>query len=64
MNRITVKVTDTNRQNWHRQAERLARAECARQGVEFRDAEVFAYLPERGRCMTKKPGYVSMTAHG
>lgn len=64
MNRIQIRVTDTNHQNWHRQAEKLARAECARLGVTYKDVEVFAYLPEPGRCMTKKPGYVSMTAHG
>lgn len=59
---IEIKTQDPNR--WQSVATRKAREACSAAGIEWIDADVLVKLPERGRCMTKKPGFTSLTAHG
>lgn len=49
---------------WQRTAINQARLTADRLGVNWIDAEVYVYLPEPGRCMTKAKGYTQLTAHG
>ena len=64
-NRIEVKVpSGTHSGDWQKCAMALAKREAEMRGVAWRDADVFVTLPERGRCYVKKPGFLSMGAHG
>lgn len=59
-----VVPTHTAPRDWQRIALKLAKAEAARRGIPWRDAAVFVYLPQRGRCYTKESGFVTLGAHG
>lgn len=61
---IEINLTHGDSSQWLKVATRMARKACDDAGVEWIDADVLVRLPERGRCMTKKPGYTSLQAHG
>lgn len=61
---ITIEIKTENPNQRHSVATRKAREACAAAGVEWIDADVMVKLPEQGRCMTKAPGFTSLTAHG
>ena len=50
--------------DWHRRANKAARRMAQVLGVDWIDADVIVYLPERGRFMTKSPGRDQLVAHG
>lgn len=43
---------------------RAARRLCEENGVDWKNANVFAQHGEPGRCYTKQPGYITLGAHG
>ncbi len=43
---------------------RAARKLCGELDIEWKSADVFAQHGERGRCYTKKPGFITLGAHG
>lgn len=61
---ITVTVTSRNSSNWLKLAQKLAKAECDKQGIAWVDAEITVVLPEYGRFFTKQPGYISLGSIG
>ena len=64
-NRIEIEVpAGTRPSNWQRDALALAKREAELRKIVWRDADVFVALPERGRCYVKKPGFLSLGAHG
>lgn len=54
-----IKTKDSNK--WLKEATDTAKKLA---GDNYFDAEVFVTLPERGRCLTKASGSLSMVAHG
>lgn len=61
---IEINLTHGDPGNWLEVAILEAREACAAAGVDWIDADVLVRLPERGRYMTKKPGYTNLQAHG
>lgn len=64
MNKIEITLNPTPSHLWAKSAEKKAREAAAAAGVEWIDADVLVILPERGRCMTKAPGFTSLSANG
>lgn len=63
-NQIDIEITHGPAHNWQARAERLGRDAANTAGLDWKDCAVFVKLPERGRCFTKQPGFVSLGAHG
>lgn len=64
MNKIEIVLNPTPSNLWARSAEKKAREAAAAAGIEWIDADVLVILPERGRCLTKAPGFTVLTANG
>jgi hypothetical protein len=60
--KIEIKCKDSNR--WQKIAIEKSKSECAKVGVDFKDADIFVALPEKGRCMIKKSSFSSFCAMG
>lgn len=56
-----IEKKDTN--EWLSEATAKAK-KLAGTDAEYLSADVFVFLPERGRCFTKKAGSLRMVAHG
>jgi hypothetical protein len=66
---ITINGTDYNvaiENTGNRGADitRAARKLCEGLGIDWKDADVFAQHGDRCRCYTKKPGFITLGAHG
>lgn len=56
-----VETKDSNK--WLEEATAKAK-KLAGKPEDYLQAKVFVFLPERGRCFTKKAGSLSLVAHG
>lgn len=65
MNKIEVTIEQSvPSKDWQRVALRRTRLEAKLLGIEWKDAEILVFLPERGRCFTKPAGGLSLLSQG
>lgn len=64
MTKIEITLNPMPPHLWVKSAEKKAREAAAAAGIQWIDADVLVILPERGRCLTKAPGFTSLSANG
>ena len=60
---LQIRVETKDPSNWLAEATAKAK-KLAGRPEDYLTAEVFVFLPERGRCFTKKAGSLALVAHG
>lgn len=64
INGIDYNMITENTGNRGADITRAARKLCEERGIDWKSADVFAQHGDRGRCYTKKPGFITLGAHG
>jgi len=59
---INIKTNDSSK--WLKIAHDEALKLCEKNNIKFIEAEIFVRLPEKGRCLTKKRGFINFNSHG